>query len=235
MGQKKTWGFHHTPFTVFWKVLSVDYTHQWQPILENHFMERYFSTAPDRTATSNFFFWFQKQNYSAQNAQPKLKNRQAAVTKQKPGFRFLWIKNANRGTNETTASNVRYIKLNQNLVLIHTFFRKFLKIKRDKYQLYRSNQKPLQTQQWLRKWVFDEVSKKNPFIRKYRYKKRPYLTTEKTTAVYKPLHRSLSAVRVLKNIGIFFKKYFGDKKLKIRYTRQNLKKRKNRFKIYRFL
>lgn len=234
MGQKKTWSFHHTPFTIFWKVFSVDYTHEWRPILENYFTERYFNTAPDRAVTSNFFFRFRKKNYSAQNAQPELKSSPIVFAKQKQGFSFLWIKNANRGTNETTASNVRYIKLNQNLVLIHTFFRKFLKIKKNSYQPYRTKYKPLQAQPRLRKWVFDEVSKKNPFIRKYRHKKRPYLTTEKTMTVYKPLHKSSNNNRVLKNIGIFFKKYFGNRRLKTQYTRQTMKKKKTKFKIYRF-
>jgi hypothetical protein len=129
MGQKRTWSFHHVPFSMLWESMPLDYKNNWNSIMFSHILNMYTSAIFDKENTSNKFFFTWKNKYMPVSVRATLRkqrnNKYTQNNKADWEVRpvFSWIKNANKGTNETTCTNSHLINLNNNPTILNFFFR----------------------------------------------------------------------------------------------------------------
>ena len=130
MGQKKTWSFHHVPFTMLWESMSLDYKNNWQSIINTKMLDCYSESIFDKEYISNKFIFTWKSKFLPTKNVRNIPNQQrrdiCCINKTKTNkisFKFTWIDNANRGTNESKCTKSYLIKQNNNSTILNFFFR----------------------------------------------------------------------------------------------------------------
>lgn len=123
MGQRKTWSLHHVPFSMLWETIAIDDKNNWNTVLDSLTSTRFLEAANDRQYKKSFFAFTWKSRYlSSVYRKVNLKTGENTIPKTK-GINFSWIRNANRGSNETSCSKSHFVCFNNEVFLLNLFFR----------------------------------------------------------------------------------------------------------------
>lgn len=133
MGQKRTWSFHHVPFTMLWENMSINYNNNWQSSLNSIFLNGYSESIFDKQHLSNNFTYAWKRTniclpVKVKNTFVCGKTPLIPAKKPKYGIRFVWVENANSGTNETSCTRSYITQQNDSTTILNFFFRETLNV-----------------------------------------------------------------------------------------------------------
>ena len=127
MGQKKTWALHHVPYSMLWDNMSLDYSHQWLPILQSPLSSFYSSAVVDYHFKQSMFTFVWKSQFMAKSLTTRQfctrSHGQILSLDRSPAPVFSWTVNSNRGTNETMIAKSYLIKMHNSTTLLNFFFR----------------------------------------------------------------------------------------------------------------
>lgn len=129
MGQKRTWSFHHVPFSMLWEHMPLDYKNNWNSIMFSSILNIYSSAIFDKENSSSKFVFTWKNKFMPVSLKNVFrKNKKSVFVKGvldrwvvKPTFH--WINNANKGTNETTCTRSHLVNIGNHRTIINFFFR----------------------------------------------------------------------------------------------------------------
>lgn len=123
MGQRKTWSLHHVPFSMLWETVSIDYNNNWDTVVNSLTAARFLEAANDRQYKNSFFaFTWKSQYFSSVYRKINLRTGKNGAPKLKK-VNFRWIRNANRGSNETSCGKSHFVSFNSEVFLLNLFFR----------------------------------------------------------------------------------------------------------------
>lgn len=123
MGQRKTWSLHHVPFSMLWETMTLDYKDNWDSVVNSLTAARFLEAANDRQYKNSFFAFTWKSRYlSTSFRKGNLKTGKGFHLSTK-GINFNWIRNANKGSNETSCSKSHYVCFDSEVFLLNLFFR----------------------------------------------------------------------------------------------------------------
>lgn len=128
MGQKKTWALHHVPYSMLWDNMSLDYRHQWLPVLQGPLSSSYSTAIVDYQFKQSIFSFVWKSPFMTKGLTTRqfcTRGRflQVGALLQNPAPVFEWTTNSNRGTNETMIAKSYLIKMQNTTTLLNLFFR----------------------------------------------------------------------------------------------------------------
>lgn len=218
MGQRKTWSLHHVPFTMLWETFSLDYKNNWNTVVDSKISTKYFEAAYDRTYAKSYFAFTWKSKFFS-NKIKKLKNKNDQKNFKTQSLCFNWIRNANKGSNETSCNRSYYVCIDTKIIFLNFFFRQEIQFE-DKsliatdtksFSLKKSN---FIVSRSMRKNIINFLKLSNPFIR-FRQKRK------------KRLYKKQNILKRLNPAYLNLQKY-RKKKLKTNLkNKQNVKKKFN--------
>lgn len=162
MGQKKTWGHHHIPVSMLWENMQLAYNAQWSPTLQTKIVEKKEESQFDKKTNINNFNFCWKTPFVSMNANNKKIARNS----------FVWIENANKGTNETSNIKTNFFKIQEQFFLLNYFFKEIFKKKIKKNIKYNLNRAVIS-------FIKKKIWKKQIWTRK-RFKRRTNFFKKKT-------------------------------------------------------
>lgn len=129
MGQKRTWSFHHVPFSMLWESMPLDYKNNWNSVVFSQLLNSFSGAIFDKENINNRFVFTWKAKHmpvSIRNITRKLKKNQypkVAAQAWKVNPVFSWVSNANKGTNETSCVRSYLAKFGNTSTVLNFFFR----------------------------------------------------------------------------------------------------------------
>lgn len=123
MGQRKTWSLHHVPFSMLWETMAIDHKNNWNTVLDSLTSTRFLEAANDRQYKNSFFaFTWKSRYFSSVYRKVNLKTGENTTPRTKR-ISFSWIRNANKGSNETSCGKSHFVCFNSEVFLLNLFFR----------------------------------------------------------------------------------------------------------------